>query len=87
MSDEHSDERSYEPRVSAHKSDVFLEMRRVRKGFGRGRRARDPARGHGGRRFVESVSQRPSGSDEIGAVRGLDFAAARLGPGPWRQIG
>ena len=31
MSDEHSDERSYEPRVSAHKSDVFLEMRRVRK--------------------------------------------------------
>jgi Transposase len=31
MSYEQSDERSYEPRVSAHKSNVFLEMRRVRK--------------------------------------------------------
>lgn len=31
MGDEQSDERSYEPRVSAHKSDMFLEMRRVRK--------------------------------------------------------
>ena len=31
MGDEQSDERSYEPLMSAHKSDLILEMRRVRK--------------------------------------------------------